>query len=88
MEEHFLRFFTSRKELHIIKDQKINLQIKILKILELVILECVQELIGEIVLINIQHNFARHVVLDLIADSLYKVCLSNTNTSVKHQRIK
>ena len=44
VKEHFLRLFTSREKLNIVEDKKVDLQIIILKLLDLVILEGIQEL--------------------------------------------
>ena len=57
MEENFLRFFPTGKELHIIQNQQINLQIEVLEILKLMILKSIEALRSEIILIDIQNNF-------------------------------
>src|SRR5688572_28240159 len=88
MEENFLCFFTACQKLHIIQNQQVNLQVKILEILELVVLQSVEELCCKIVLIDIQHNFIGHVVADLVPDGLNQMGFTHTHATVQHQRVK
>jgi hypothetical protein len=76
VEEHLLCFLAAGEELHVIQYQQVYLQVIVLKLLHLVVLQGVEELRGEIVLINIQGHFARHVVFDLVANGLYEVGLA------------
>ncbi len=81
-------FFAACEELHIVEDQQVYLQVKVLELLELMVLQRVEELRCKVILIDVQHYLARHVVLDLIADGLHEVGFANTYTSVQHQRVE
>ena len=88
MKEHLLGLLAARQKLDIIQDEQIYLQVKVLKILELMILQGIQKLVREIILIHIQHDLIRKFLLDLVANGLNKVGFTNPYTSIKHQWIK
>src|SRR5262249_53322034 len=88
VEEHFLCLLAAGEELYVVEDQQVDLQVIILELLDLVILEGVEELAGEVVLVDVENNFIRKIFLDIVSYRLNKVSFSNTDSTVEHEGVE
>src|SRR5690606_11201023 len=88
MEEHLLSLLPARKELHVVEYEKIDLQVEVLEVLQLIILQSIQELVGEVVLVDVKDYLIGKVVLNVVADGLNEVCFAHAHSAIQHERIE
>ena len=86
--EGILRFLRPVEKLNIIQDQHINHLIKMDEIIDGIVPAMILKLVDELLGTHIQHHLVGMQTLYFIAYRLRKVCFSQSNTTINHQRIK
>src|ERR1700743_2119036 len=88
MEKEILCFFLTGKIVHIIHDQHINSLVKIHKIIYVIMLKCINKLLGKLFAGYIKYQFIRKFGAYFVTDSLCQVRFTQTYTTVYHQRVE
>src|SRR5215217_7164765 len=87
VEERFLGFDLTFEELYIVDEQDVILPVALLKIQRRIVPDRVDEVVGEVFARHIANPHARVLILDVLANGVEQVCLTETYTTIDEERV-
>ncbi len=88
MEEHILCLLLAGEELHVVDEENVHHLIELREVTHGIVLHRFDELLRELLGRNVEDRLVRMVLLDLDADGMREMRLTQTYTTVDQQRIE